>query len=247
MARRTYYSIILCMIVLAIMHSSLLCTAESADDPGDLPGTISVTGTSYDHYSPDTVEIVLAVENRSITASEAEKNNSTIMDKVITRLKRLIDPEQDTIKTISYSLQPRHEYDRKMEKNILVGYTAANQISVKTKMIDKAGEIIDSAVSAGANRVQGINFSIVEIKEFCGALIAKAAKNARDEADTVASSFGRTITGLKNASSSCSTHERPVVRHEMMLKKAAASTSTPIETGDIKVTATIHTVFIFKN
>ncbi|MBL7032179.1 MAG: SIMPL domain-containing protein [Nitrospira sp.] len=247
MVRISYYSILACVIVLAIMHSSLLCTAESAEVPGEPPGTISVTGTSFDHYSPDTVEIVLAVESKSITASGAANNNRTVIDKVITKLKLLLDPEQDTIKTISYTLQPRHEYDRKKEKNILVGYTAANQISVKTKKIDKAGEIIDSAISAGANRVQNINFSIVETKAFCRGLLAKAANNARDEADTVASSFGKNITGVKNASSSCSTHERPVVRHDMMLERAAAKTSTPIEAGNIKVTATVHTVFIFKN
>ena len=247
MARRTYYSILLFVIMLAIMHSSLLCAAESAEVPGNPPGTISVTGTSFDHYSPDTVEIVLAVESRSISASGAAEKNRTVMDNVITGLKRILDDELDTIKTTSYRLQPKHEYDRKKEKSILVGYTAANQISVKTKKIDKAGEIIDSAISAGANRVQKINFSIVETKEFCRALIAKAAKNARDEADTVASSFGKKITGLKNASSSCGTHERPVVRHDMMLERAAAKTSTPIEAGDIKLTATVHTVFIFKN
>ena len=118
---------------------------------------------------------------------------------------------------------------------------------MKTKKIDKAGEIIDSAISAGANRVQNINFSIVETKEFCRVLLAKAAKNAQDEAETVASSFGKKITGVKSASSSCSTYERPVVRHDMMMERAAVKTSTPIEAGDIKVTATIHTVFIFKN
>jgi hypothetical protein len=246
MATKTKHPILICILALSLMHILLLSPAYSAAAPNDPSGTISVTGTAFDHYSPDTVEIVLAVESMSISASGAAEKNRTVMDKVITTLKRITDPEQDTIKTTSYSIQPRHEYDRKQEKSILAGYTASNQISIKTGKIDKAGEIIDRAISAGANRVQNINFSIVEIKEFCRTLLAKAAQNARDEADTVASSFSKKISGLKNASSSCSTGRPPVVRHEIMLERAVAKASTPIETGNIKLTATIHTIFMFK-
>jgi uncharacterized protein YggE len=242
----TKHLILICIMAVSIIHLSLLCPADSAEVPSVSSGTISVTGTAFDYYSPDTVEIVLAVESRNISASGAAENNRTIMDKVITKLKRIIDSEQDTIKTISYNLQPRHEYDRKQEKSILVGYTATNQISVKTKKIDKAGDIIDSAISSGANRVQSINFSIVDTKEFCRILLSKAAKNAREEADTVASSFDTKITGVKDVSSSCSTHEqRPVIRYDMMQEKAIARASTPIEAGDIRLTATVRTVFIF--
>jgi uncharacterized protein YggE len=247
MVLTTKHLILISIMALSIIHLSLLCPADSAEAPGASPGTISVTGTAFDYYSPDTVEIVLAVESRNISASGAAENNRTIMDKVITKLKRIIDPEQDRIKTISYNLQPRHEYDRKKNKSIMVGYTATNQISVKTKKIDKAGDIIDSAISSGANRVQNINFSIVETKEFCRILLTKAAKSARDEADTVASSFDTKITGVKEASSSCSTHEqRPVIRYDMMQGEAATKTSTPIEAGDIRLTATVSTVFIIR-
>ncbi len=247
MVIKTKHLIIISIMALSMIHLSLLCPAESAEVPSVSPGTISVTGTTFDYYSPDTVEIVLAVESRNISASGAAKNNKTIMNKVITKLKQIIDLEQDRIKTISYNLQPRHEYDRKQEKSILVGYTATNQISVKTKKIDKAGDIIDSAISSGANRVQSINFSIVEKKELCRILLTKAAKSARDEADIVASSFGTKITGIKEASSSCSTHEqRPVMRYDMIHEKAAARVSTPIEEGDIRLTATVRTVFTIR-
>ena len=245
MAITTKHLILICIMALSIIHLSLLCPAESAEAPGVSPGTISVTGTAFDYYSPDTVEIVLAVESRNMSASGAAENNRTIMDKVITKLKRIIDSEQDKIKTVSYNLQPRYRYDRKQEKSIMIGYIATNQISVQTNKIDKAGDIIDSAISLGANRVQNINFSIAETKEFCRILLSKAAKSARDEADTVASSFDTKITGVKEASSSCSTHEqKPVVRYDMMQEMAAARASTPIEAGDIRLTATVRTVFI---
>ena len=246
MLRRTKHPILICILALSLINISLLCPADSAEPPGDPSGTISVTGTAFDHYTPDTVEIVLAVESMSISASGAAEKNRTVIDKVITRLKLILDPKQDMIKTTAYRLQPRHEYDRKQEKSILVGYAASNQISIKTGKIDKAGEFIDRAISAGANRVQSINFSIVETKEFCRTLLAKAAKNAQDEADTVASSFSKKISGLTNASSSCSTGRPPVVRHEIMLERAVAKASTPIEVGNIKLTATIHSVFLFE-
>lgn len=239
--------IFICVMALSIMHASLLFPAESAEAPGTVSRTISVTGTSFDYYAPDTVEIVLAVESRNISASGAAANNRAVMDKVFADLKQTLDPEQDRIKTISYNLQPRHQYDRKQEKNILVGYTATNQISVRTKKIDKAGDIIDSAISSGANSVQSVHFSIVETMELCRILLSKAAGHARDEADTVASSLDTKITGLKEASSSCGAHETtPVIRHDMMLEKAAAGASTPIEAGDIKLTATVRTVFTIR-
>ena len=238
--------VLIFIMALSIMHLSLLCPANSAEVPGDSPGTISVTGTAFDHYSPDTVEIVLAVQSMNISASEAAGNNRTIMDKVITKLKRLIDPEQDRIKTISYTLQPRYKHDRKQEKNILVGYTATNRVSIKTKKIDKAGDIIDSAVSSGANRVESINFSIVEKKEPCRMLLSMAAKSARDEADTVASSLDTKITGLKEASSSCSTDDHRPVMRAMMQEAAVARAATPVQAGDIRITATVRTVFLIR-
>ncbi len=248
MTIRSNKVIIICILALSIIYLSITLSADSAEIHDAPPGTIAVTGTAFDHYAPDTVEIVLAVESRNLSASGAAESNRAIMDKVITKLKRLIDPGQDRIKTISYNLQPRNEYDRKQQKSIMVGYTATNQISVKTKKIHKAGDIIDSAISSGANRVQSINFSIIETKEFCRTLLSKAAKSARDEADTVASAFETVISGVKEASSSCSTHEqRPVVRYEMMQGKTASMASTPVKAGDIKLTATVRTVFTLRN
>ncbi|MBI5056088.1 MAG: SIMPL domain-containing protein [Nitrospirae bacterium] len=231
----------------------ILFVADSvfAENPQEArKGTISVTGNASEDYPPDNAEIVLAIENTALAVSRATQDNKTITEKVIRKMKELINKDEgDTIKTASYSIQPLYEYDQPARKNKFIGYKVINQVAVQTKQINDVGRFIDGAVEEGANRVDNISFTLSDNREYCKRLLEKATERAASEAEVVARSLGTKIAGAKDASVSCSSEmPRPVYRFGIAREETVmAQSATPVEAGTIKLQASVSTVFYIDN
>ncbi len=219
----------------------------SATEPeeGDKRGTISVTGVASEYYPPDIVTITLSVETISKTALDSVAQNSMRAEKVVSKLKTLVDPSSgDSIKTLSYSVRPVYEYDNVKKRNVLTGYRVINQVTVRTKKIETVGALIDKAIENGANQVQGITFSLADEKDYCNSVLKKATAGAEREASVVAQSLNVKIAGVKHISPSCRKEAHYPVHGEMLMEaKAAETPETPIEPGDIAIYGTVNVVF----
>jgi uncharacterized protein YggE len=236
--------ILICIILIFTNHN-----ISAIELPDSTKGTISTTGTASENYPPDTAEIILAIETTESTVSEATDKNNAISEKVINALKSIIDKSKgDMIKTSSYSVQPKHEYDQKLKKNKLVGYLVANQITVKTGKINDIGKFIDSAIEEGANRVHNINFTIADDGNYCEQLLDKATKRGKFEAEVVARSLGTSITGIKSVTSSCSNfNQPPIYQRGFAQEMVASSSAASIEPGSMKLVGTVNLVFFIDN
>lgn len=232
-------AVLMCIFILSLFSFA------AAEDTKEEKGTISVTGQAREYVPPDTAVITLAVETTGKTADDAVAANSTRAEAVVNALKRLITPEQgDSVKTSSYSVQPVYDYDSMKKKSILTGYRANHQVTVRTKRIEGAGKLIDSAIQAGANKVQNISFILQDEKSYCDRVLKKAAEEAKKEATFVAQTLGVNISGIKSIAPSCGSETfHPVLRQAYAESKAAAAPETPIEVGDIAVNASVSIVF----
>ena len=228
-----------CLIVFTILRLSY------AQELKEEKGTISVIGEAREYYTPDTVFITLGVETTGRTVSETVAENSKKSERVVSALKSLISPaDGDSIKTSSYTVQSVYEYDNVKKKSILTGYKVLNQVTVRSNEIEAAGRITDNALQSGANQVQGIRFTLSEEKEFCENILRKSAERAKREASFVARTLGTTISGIKSISPSCGRQPHPVYREVATeTKMVAAAPETPLEAGDIMVSATVSVVF----
>jgi uncharacterized protein YggE len=231
----------LCLFCIILSVSSLYGETDNKEERG----TISATGSASDSFAPDTVEIVLAVESRALSASETATRNKKVADKVMNKLKKHIkDSQKESVKTSSYTLQPVYEYHKMKKKSVLAGYRAVHQINIKTVQINNAGPVIDAALEEGANRIDSIEFSISDNRTYCDDLRARAAVRAKADAEAVARALAVKIADIKNASISCGSEiHRPPVRLGMMQEAATSKVATPIEAGTIKLTASVSTVF----
>ncbi|RLF98048.1 MAG: hypothetical protein DRN49_06525, partial [Thaumarchaeota archaeon] len=119
---------------------------------------LTVTGIGTASAKPDRVIISLSVVTRGSTANEAQSLNAEKMGKVISALKEA-GVSEDQMKTTSYTLNPIYEYPER-KSPIIVGYECRNSLRVTLEEIDRAGEIVDLAVSAGANQVSSISFTL---------------------------------------------------------------------------------------
>ncbi|EKE04602.1 MAG: hypothetical protein ACD_20C00042G0011 [uncultured bacterium] len=245
MKKHSVILMILALFTLLIVPN----TAQSQDlAKNNEKGTLTARGTAVQTFPPDTATITLAVQTEAKTASEASAQNVRKANEVVNRIKGLINTKQgDAIQTSGYSIEPVYEYTKEQRKSILIGYRVTNQVTIRTKQLNKVSDIIDTAIASGANRVQGVNFTIADREAYCNRVLVEAAKNAQEEARVVAGALGVTITGIKQVNSSCGEeYPRPVFRAMEADTMAAGVPATPIEAGDVTVQGSVNVDFYIK-
>ncbi len=209
-------------------------------------GAISISASEKGFFEPDTAELALAVETTQKSVVLAAQENAQKAQALVGALGGFINGSSgDSIKTSRYTVQPVYEWNEKQKKNVLTGYRVTNEVLVRTHNTEKVGGIIDKAVTAGANRMEFIDFTLLKENAHCGELIEKAAMNAKQQAQALASALGVKLGKIKSASPSCG----PVTRAgmgEFAIMRAQSAAKTPVETGQIELKATVNVVFRIK-
>jgi len=225
--------------------------------------TISVSGVSTAKVSPDSVTVSFAIESQEKTAQEATQANADVTTSVIDALRKvgLTDSE---IGTSYYNVYPIYEYvpmsgecveygngdqvqkycPPPSQKQILIGYKAVNGIAIQSSQLDNIGQWIDTAIAAGANRVDYLYFSLSSQKqdEIRSDLVSNAVEDARNKAEIAIKPLGMNITDVL----SIDLDNYPVIIYPKRGYETAAgapSTVTPIIPGIQEVSATIHATF----
>ena len=236
--------------------------AANSNNGSNQTRTISVTGMSSADAAPDRLSISFAVEAQAQTAQAAIQANAENMTNVIQALRQagLNDSE---VKTSQYSLYPMYDYVSESGKciqyndtggvqkycppptmrQILVGYKAVNGVVVDTAQLDKAGQLIDNAVQAGANRIDYLYFTVSEQKqnEMRSELIVQAVQDAQSKANTALGPLGMTVVNVIEIN----IDSYPVYPQKGYEYSGAASdvAVTPISPGVQRVSMTVHAVF----
>lgn len=166
---------------------------HTARSEGTQLKTIVVAGLGRAAGKPNQAELSLGATTEASTASEAVAKNAEIMNNVIDSLKVVIS-EKD-IETASFSLYPRYS------NGILTGFEVTHMLRVTTADIERVGQLIDKAVEAGANRVQGVYFTFArdKLEELNTLARQRAVEDAKAKADIIASSLGVKIIGVAGA------------------------------------------------
>ncbi len=235
--------------VLTFALLAMAFSVRAAEQPlPPAPGIISVTGSVTEEFPPDTAILNLAVETQKPTAQEAARENAAKSEQVVAVMKGLVNGEAgDSVTTSSYTVQPAYEYDDKLRKNRLTGYRTFNQVTVKTARIGGVGEMIDRALTSGANNVTEIRFAIRDNRKQCEGLLIKAAQRARRDAETVATALGVRVDGIHHLSPTCSGEPRPMpMMRAMAAPRAmdAAEPATPVEAGALALTGQLQAEFL---
>lgn len=185
---------------------------------------------------PDQVRIQIGVVTQAATAQDAGAQNARQSSAVISELKQLLGGGAE-FQTMNYSLYPNYRTQRDGGKPVISGYQANNTVEVRLTDISLAGKAIDAATKSGANQVQGVHFSVRDEQKIRGEALAKAAVQARANAQALASSVGLKVIRLVRVEDGEPVRIIPV-RAEMMMKSADAA-PTPLEPGEVQVRATV--------
>jgi uncharacterized protein len=201
--------------------------------------TIEVDGSGETRTSPDTADLDLAIETHAKTAEQAANLNAALATKVIDALKSKLG-DKGKITTGGYSLNP--EYDqRPSQKPTIVGYNAQNSVTVNTGALDLVGALMDTAIAAGANRVNSLNFSVKDDTKARTAAIAIATRDARAQAEALAAALDVKLGKVLKATTL--SEQRPTPLYMGRAMAMSASVATPVEPGEVTVPATVSLTF----
>lgn len=219
-------------------------------------GTISVNTTAKAEVIPDTVDINIAIKTKDGKSLEkAATENKLTSARVYEAAKAMINSQNgDYIKTADYNARPVYVYNN--SKKVFDKYEVSNSIIVHTKNIEAAGQIIDKAISLGATDINDLQFSVSNYENKCNELLAIAANKAKTRADSVAKASSTVVTGVKDINISCSENSTNYVQYKYMAKNimtagaaedaAVPASSTPIQSGVIKLYANLNAVYYIK-
>lgn len=219
-------------------------------EPGPDPGTpaesleastVRVAATGTAEVEPDRVVLWFAVETVADSAGAAVAANAERMTTVRRAMEGLEIPAE-RIQTSGYHLQPEYAREPPREgahEPRITGYRASNQLRVTVDSASRAGEVIDVAVGAGANRVSGISFESSRSEEAGREALADAVENARLRAEAIARAAGRRLGALVEVASGGG-DGGPIPMMEMA---AARGGGTPIEPGRLTVTERVTAVW----
>ena len=211
--------------------------------------TISVSGTATASSSPDSLVIVLGVESEAKTANESLSENSNSLNSVISSLTNS-GLSEDDIQTSNFSIYPMYDSIKDFNGNwqqVLTGYRVSNILSIQTDKIDSAGDIIDAAVSSGANRVDNVSFQLSDDKyqKISDDLIADAINDATQKAEKALVPLKQKIVGVK----SVVIHDNVVPYYDSPMRASfdgfaeSSMKSAPIMSGDEEITTNVSVVF----
>ena len=211
--------------------------------------TISVSGAATASSNPDTLIIVLGVESEAKTANESLSENSNSLNSVISSLSDS-GISKDDIQTSNFSIYPLYDSIKDSNGNwqqILNGYRVSNILSIQTEKIDSAGDIIDVAVSSGANRVDDVSFQLSDnkLEKISDDLIADAINDATQKAEKALVPLKQKIVGVK----SVVIHDNVVPYYDSPMRASfdgfaeSSMKSSPIMSGDEEISTNVSVVF----
>jgi uncharacterized protein len=237
--------VILSVILLlgtACMVANTLTARATEDEVSVKDGTLlTVSGTGTISIEPDTAHINIGAITDDADLTKAQSANSTAIENVIAKLKEA-GVEKDDIKTINFNIYPKRDYES--DSNDITGYEVRNDLEVTVKDIEKVGEILDTAIKAGANTAGSIRFSSSKSQDAYYDALAKAYETAGEKADVLVKASGMQMASTYSISEG-SNAAIPFLRGEMMAKEEMAS-AVPIEAGMLTVSANVTVVYLLK-
>ena len=204
---------------------------------------IEVTGVGEVEVKPDEATLNFAVETSATTSQEAASQNAQQMERVIAALVEAGIPREE-IETLNYSVYPEYVTDDQGETPRVRGYRVTNHVTLETMQLERVGTLIDAALAAGANRVDGISFGLSDPQAAQAEALQIAVQRARASAETMAQALGVPLGQLLYATTSSSpVRPMPLMMARGGVAESAQAFDTPIQPGEQTVQAQVQLVF----
>lgn len=201
--------------------------------------TLTVNGQATIDVATTLTQVSLGIEVQGRTADEVQQEVARRSSALVALLR---SRNVEKLQTTGVNLYPVYNSDGNPPR--ITGYTASNIVSFRLAT-DKAGTLIDEAVSVGATRIDGISF-IADDAAIATArqqALRAATADAQSQADVVLAALNLTRREIVNVQVSASTPTpQPLVMGAMESRVSGFDATSAIVGGNQQVYAYVTLV-----
>lgn len=195
---------------------------------------IEVTGRGEAREAPDVAVFVIGVEAERPTVADAREEAATAATAVLAALRGAGVSGED-VQTTEVSIRP--DYEHTPVGRQLRGYVASNRVEVRVRDLDRVQQAIDTAITAGGDRVRldSLSFELSQPEAAQQRARARAIEDARLGARQIADELGVALGEPLSVEEVSSEAVRPIA-----MRMAEAGAPTPIQPGTSEVAVEVR-------
>ena len=220
-------SLLLALLVLALIPAAAFADSE-----------ITVTGTGSVLVPADTAVVTLGVS----AADKDVRTAQSMANETIAAIRTaLLDGgvAEENISTDYINIYAMYDYSGGSER--ITGYNANSTLAIRVTEIEKVGEVIDLAFSAGANTLNGITFSATDTAEAEEKAMRLAVADAQAKAEILADAAGLQIRGIEDiAEQNTYSYDKGVMNN---FDTREAATGTVVQAARLTVSSSVVITF----
>jgi uncharacterized protein YggE len=231
------------LFISLVLLAGLVLTACSSQPANTDQSGLSVTATGSVYLVPDVVDIDLGVQTQSTSVGSAVASNNRQSAAVLAALTDQGVADSD-VQTTYFSVTPQQMFDITGAPTGQITYWVDNTVHVRLHQPDKLGDVLQAAIGAGANSVQGVTYSVADPTQAQNEARQKAINIAQARAHLLASAAGATLGEPQTISSSVglpgprTTGAAPT--------EAPASSTVPVSPGSLEVQVQVTITYALK-
>lgn len=221
----------------------LVFSAQNSFADDKKTSVISLSGTGSVSIAPDMAVISFGVVKEAKTARAALNENNKAMASI---LKAMEDKgiEKKDLQTSGFNIQPKYFYPKRKSNGEqpapeITGYIVSNNLTIRIREIEKAGEILDLSVTLGINSGGNIQFTNSDTTAVLKQARIKAVKDALEKAQTLVQAAGVELGDILNISEN-SSRPRPVGIAQARSLSVQEDASVPIASGENSYQVTVQ-------
>lgn len=179
------------IVLFALVASTLAGCQPSAppivnvrgDNPEGQEG-LTVTGKAVVRAEPDLAILSVGYGATAGTAQEARKSAQGVIQRVIASVREQ-GVKATEVQTRSFHLSQSYDSQRRLRQ-----WQAHTMLEVRVRDVEQSGEVLDAAMAAGANQVQGVEYTIEALETLRAKARNEACRVAKNKADQFARALG---------------------------------------------------------
>ncbi|MDI6769939.1 MAG: SIMPL domain-containing protein [Anaerolineales bacterium] len=175
------------LLLVPMLALALSACAPSLSASQTESRTLSVNGTGTVYLTPDVAYIYIGVRTEDADIAESVARNNAQAQRVVDALRNSGVAAKD-IQTSNFSVWTSQQYDPATGQQSGSTYVVENTVYVTVRELTKLGELLDTAIGAGANNINSIQFDVSDK--------TAALTEARQKAVVSANSLAGELAGL---------------------------------------------------
>jgi hypothetical protein len=177
---------------LLIIAGLVLAGCATTPSTAEVKPQLTVSGTGLVRVSPDTASINLGVATQDTDVAQAVAASNLAADAIINAVKNLgVAPED--VRTTYFNVSPQPMFDQNGQPTGQTNYWVNNTLVVTLRQVDQLGAVLQAAVDAGANSINGISFDLTDKSQAEEQARKAAIADAQQRAERLATAAGTTL------------------------------------------------------